>query len=154
MKFSPPPATKSLKITVPSCSSFRSISLHSLLNPLPAFHLADHFDISSVWPQNSPHVFDILGRADEAGKHHVHALGHPKPQVGLVSLADRLHADQVTAGEVNAFTTAQHPTGLHLRIYPVRACRGGWGKENKRSNKLSLELWKPWIEDYQNHISL
>ena len=97
--------------------------LHSLLNPLPAFHLADHFDVSPVWPQNPPHVFDILGRADEAGEHDVDALGHPEPQVGLVSLADRLQADQVAAGEVDAFAAAQHAAGLHHCVHPVRTCR-------------------------------
>lgn len=111
---------------------FRSILLNSLLNPLPALHLADHFDISSVRPQCSPHVFDILGVADEAGEHNVYSLGYPKPQVGLVSLADCLQANQVAAGEVNAFTTAQQPTGLHHRIHPVRAWGGKGVKENNK----------------------
>lgn len=38
-----------------------TIELDSLLNPLPALHLADDFDIPSMGPQVPPHVFDILG---------------------------------------------------------------------------------------------
>lgn len=96
-----------------------------LLNALPALHLADHFDALSVGPQGLPHVFDILGGADEAGEHYVHALRHPEPQVSLVLLADGLEADQVAAGQVDAFAAAQRPAGFHRRVHPVGACGGG-----------------------------
>lgn len=75
-------------------------------------------------PQGLPHVSDILGRADEAGEHYVHALGHPEPQVSLVLLADGLQADEVAAGQVDALAAAQFPARLHLRVHPVGACGG------------------------------
>lgn len=94
-------------------------SLDLLLNALTAFHLADHFDALSVGPQGLPHVLDVLGRPDEAGEHDVHALRHPKPQVSLVLLADGLEADEVAAGQVDAFTAAQRSAGFDRRVHPV-----------------------------------
>ena len=101
----------------------------SLLDALPALNLADHFDFSSMRPKSLPHLLDVLGRAYEAGEHHVHPLGHPEPQVGLVPLADRRQADQVAAGEVDSFATAEQPAGLHHRVHPVRPCNHGPVKE-------------------------
>lgn len=97
--------------------------LSLLLDSLAALHFADDFDVRPKLSQSSTHILHVLGGADEAGEHHVHAVSHPEPQVGLVLLAHRLQADQVASREVHTFTTAEQSTRLHHRVHPIRACR-------------------------------
>lgn len=117
------PASGSHIVTpVRGCYQRVACSLELLLNTLPAFHLADHFDALSVGPQGLPHVLDVLGRADEAGEDDVHALRHPEPQVSLVLLAHSLEPDEVAPGQVDAFAAAQNSAGFDGRVHPVGAC--------------------------------
>lgn len=83
--------------------------LSKVAHTLVVFNLGDDLDLAAVLTQHVPVCGNVRGLADEAGKHHVHALFHPEAQVGLVLIRERGRSTS-TLGRLTPFLELRRPS--------------------------------------------